>query len=338
MFRTPVGSRFTISNFSGRTGFTVLELLVCVAIAALLISLLGAAVISARESARRMQCLSHIKQIGLATHNYESTHGFLPCSGKLGFRYLADGLEGRPGNWLAANFIDECLNGPCPEVGDWKRPPVYLCPTDPVAADTRRAVSYRFCAGLWNVLGGQGVSDGIGRADLFPGEKSGFRDVSDGLSTTAMASEQLLPPIATCRSSDELFESLVPSVVARSPLRYYWEIPTAFTMPTGLDALISSCDSQFTIPQHNTGGVWFNERVVSYDHSRTPNTRACYNATQRGNMLRFGPLSPPTSLHRGGVNVLMCDGSAHFVSDSVDSVVWRATGTRTGGESQTLSW
>ena len=52
-------------------------------------------------------------------------------------------------------------------------------------------------------------------------------------------------------------------------------------MPTGLDALISSCDSQFTIPQHNTGGVWFNERVVPYDHSRTPNTRACYNATQR---------------------------------------------------------
>ncbi len=319
-----------------RRGFTLLELLACVAIAALLMSMLGAAVMAARESARRMQCLSNLKQIGIATHNYESAHGFLPCSGKLGFRYLAEGLEGQPGNWVGFNSIDECLNGPCPEIGAWKRPPIYLCPTDPVGVQTRRAMSYRFCSGLWNSFGARGVSDGYGTGDIRSKAVIGFRDVSDGLSTTAMTSEQMLPPIAEARSFDELYESL--TVAANSPLRYHWETPTPFVMPAGLDALIVACDTQFTAPKHNIGGVYFNEPVAAYDHARTPNTRACYNGTQKDNQLRFGPLSPPTSFHRGGVNMLMCDGSAHFVSNSIDSIVWRATGTRNGSESQALSW
>jgi len=36
------------------------------------------------------------------------------------------------------------------------------------------------------------------------------------------------------------------------------------------------------------------------------------------------------------VNVLMCDGSVRFVTDSVDPDVWSATGTRNGGEARTL--
>lgn len=336
--RTPAGGRFETLNHRCRKGFTVLELLACVAIAAVLMSLLGAAIMAARESARRMQCLSHLKQIGLATHNYEATHGKLPCSGKLGFRYLADGLDGQPGNWSAPSFIDECLNGPCPEIGQWKRPPVYLCPSDPVTAQTRRAVSYRFCSGSRNIGGARGVSDGNGQSDVVPTEMIGFRDVSDGLSTTAMASEQLLPASASARSVDDVFLSLTPATAASSPLRYHWEIPTAFAVPADLGALIVACDTQFTVPRNPAGGTWFNEAVASYDHVRTPNTRSCYNATESRNRLRIGALSPPTSLHRGGVNVLMCDGSAHFVSDGIDSGVWSATGTRNGGESQALPW
>jgi prepilin-type N-terminal cleavage/methylation domain-containing protein/prepilin-type processing-associated H-X9-DG protein len=74
----------------GRRGFTLIELLVVIAIIAVLIALLLPAVQSAREAARRVQCVNNMKQIGLGILNFENTYSYMPPSVEHNIASLVD--------------------------------------------------------------------------------------------------------------------------------------------------------------------------------------------------------------------------------------------------------
>ncbi len=311
-------------------GFTLIEMLVSIAVIVILIGLLLPAVQAAREAARQANCASNLKQITLAMSQYHDLHGSLP-PGKKGCCW---------GTWLifilpqveqqalfnAYNFSGNNTPGQSSNLdldfryfGAANRTvtsttlAVYLCPSDQtnaplsttLAGVTLACTSQNYAGNFGNTLQLQDDLPGIPfRGAPFsdvgspvadhsrpPSTTAMFRDLLDGMSSTMLAAEVVVGQEADLRGFS------------------WWGDAAGFETYLG--------------PNSSWPDVMAD---AAYCSNQAPNPPCVASSPA------LSDVYASRSRHPGVVHVGMADGSVRSVKNSIQLQVWRALSTTRGGE------
>lgn len=330
-----------------RSGFTLIELLVVIAIIAILIALLLPAVQQAREAARRVQCKNHLKQLGLALHNYHDANRYFPPSATIGSLGAINtnsswSVHGRILPYLDQatlySAVDLTLAWDDQSIISGLKIPVYSCPSD-IHSDTARDVSPKLASplfpttygvnfGTWQIF--NPVNGQIGDGAFGPNSKLGFRDFTDGTSNTLLVSEVKARQFYG-RNEAPLGGTAAPAatleaVQAKVPLSFAWCRPNGHTeWPDG-----RVHHEGFT----TTAGPNSKLLLVNASDQCPAGADLDYTSQQEGTSDTAGTYAAITSrsYHVGVVNSALVDGSVRSFSSNIDLTVWRALGTRSGNE------
>jgi plastocyanin/type II secretory pathway pseudopilin PulG len=326
---------------AARGAFSALELLVVLAIAGVVFGLFMPAVQKVRESANYTSCRNNLKQLALATHQYEATHEYYPGVGApprqssvlvslLPFVELAPlARQIDPDRPLFAprgdsGWLDPSQAGPARTVV--RR---FLCPADgraPLSTGPEGAT----VAGT-NYVANAGTGTGTyydfryrTEGVFWYGGRLRRAEIVDGISSTMFYSEALLG------TGVDVIDR------ARVDPRRQWVSTGCMTLPAADRPGTNPPLTDETCMMTMFGMIWRGDRGASWlggAGQRTLfNTYLMPNDPMTdcgaGGLGRF----KASSNHRGGVNMVLGDGSVHFVKNHIELETWRALSTRADGE------
>ena len=339
---------------AGRAGFTLIELLVVISIIGVLVALLLPAVQSAREAARRSQCVNNIRQIGLAIIQYETASKVLP----LGATYQGPsdassgcgyGTNHGPREFGALAFILPYLEqtniynainfqlatgGPAGQFGPVNAGltnktalgtsiSTYFCPTDqPItlspgaSSNGYSQTSYFFSGGTWNTMG------------YFAGPDCWQQDPGNGPfdDTNAYRIAQVTDGMSS-------------TILVGEASRFVKDPDAAFNQWSRFEFFGSAFGGSTTRPQGFGYEVpRINAPFRPNDGADLPPGTTFPDTSDYKNWLKNIPYYKEfgqwgfRSQHPGGANFVFGDGSVHFLRASINLNTYQALGTRTGKE------
>ncbi|WP_165224083.1 DUF1559 domain-containing protein [Aquisphaera insulae] len=327
--------------------FTLIELLVVIAIIAVLIALLLPAVQSAREAARRAQCINNLKQVGLAMHNYESANSSLPpgvkgCCWGTWLNFVLPFMEGN-NLFNAYNFVGNnryedlgIQNGQFRYAGaanttvTYSHISAYQCPSDPNMNNLPNGsgiTCHNYVVNFGNTITTQ-PSIYMLNGNKVPFLGAPFTQMGAPDSDIASGSQQSTAAgtVKLSAITDGLSNTLMTSeILIGSGWNLHgfswWGYAPQFTglfPPNSSQPDVMQGASYCNSPNTNPQGVTCVGATGSVDSS--------------GVYTGLGMINIPRSRHPGGVSTGMCDGSVRFVKNSVSQQIFQSLASSKGGE------
>ncbi|QDU07520.1 DUF1559 domain-containing protein [Gimesia aquarii] len=304
-----------MSHKPRRHGFTLIELLVVIAIIAILIALLLPAVQQAREAARRSSCKNNLKQIGLALHNYHDAFRTFPpggitvgncCGTKSGITWGISILPQLDQASLFQQYNSNVFNEDPPNAAVREQlVVVYNCPSDDNAGKLRQPASGPGSGLQYRMSSYRAVS---GKTDT-----SGWMDNADG-SGLPENWRGLLHSIGTNSFTVEKF-STINDGTSNTIVVGEYHTKSQPRRGTFWAYTYTSYNQSSFVAQRRT-------LLPDYDRCVAIGGAGGSNACKRG----WG------SMHVGGMQVLLADGSSRFLSENIDLTLFQNLGSISGEE------